>query len=156
MLLLAPAVLALFVGLRSASASDASASARASSPPDGPSAADPSPHFFFDEPPPPVAVAAGAPVYVTVNVDVVEPPDASSTVIVIAFAPLARGIVALHDVVPVAVPLPPVAAFDQVTWLIPAADAAVPVTTSGDVAVDDGGAFTVTVGGGPPPPPPVV
>ena len=42
-------------------------------------------------------------------------PELSVAVIVMAFTPLAKGIEALQVVVPVAVPLPPVAAFDQVT-----------------------------------------
>jgi hypothetical protein len=85
-------------------------------------------------------------------------PAESVTVMVMLFVPVPSGIVAVQVVVPLAVPLPPVRAFDQVTWETPPGSDAVPVTVRGDdAAVPDVGPLTVTVGGVVSvPPPPVV
>jgi hypothetical protein len=56
----------------------------------------------------------------------------SVTVIVIEFAPLASGIWAVQEVVPLATPLAPVVVFVQETLLTPTADEADPVTASGE------------------------
>ena len=76
-------------------------------------------------------------------------PELSVTVIVMSLLPGARGMTALQVVVPVALPLSPVAEFDQVTWVIGALPEAVPATISGEEVVVDGGDVTVTVGTGP-------
>jgi hypothetical protein len=55
-------------------------------------------------------------------------PDVSTTVIVIAFAPAASGIEAVHVDVPVALPLSPVAALLHDTAEIPALSVAPPET----------------------------
>jgi hypothetical protein len=80
------------------------------------------------------------------------------------FVPGARATVAVQDPVPVAVPDPPVAAFDQVTVVTPAADKAVPDIVSGVVPAEallEEGLLIVTEGPLPPawralagPPPP--
>ena len=87
----------------------------------------------------------------TVNVVEFVPPELSVAVIVMALDPAASGIVAVQEDVPDAVPLPPVAAFDQLTWVIGDAPEAVPLTVRGDDEAVDGGEVTVTLGGVPPP-----
>ena len=81
----------------------------------------------------------------------VEPvaPVLSVTVIVMGLLPLIRGIDAVQDVVPVAVPVAPEWVFVQVIWVTVAGDVAlaVPLTVVGDDAGIDGGDVTVTVGG---------
>jgi hypothetical protein len=64
--------------------------------------------------------------------------------------PLPRGIVAVQDVVPDAVPLAPVRVFTQVTRVTVAGDVAlaVPLAVMGDDVTADGADVTVTVGGG--------
>ena len=87
----------------------------------------------------------------TEKVELLDIPAPSVTVMVMTFDPGARGMLADQVVVPVAVPLPPVATFDHVTWeTVPELDA-LPVTTRGEVEVLVGGEFTVTPGGVPPP-----
>ena len=76
------------------------------------------------------------------------PPALLKTVIVMAFAPSLSGMDAVHDVVPAAVPEPPVVAFDQVTDVIVPPEA-VPLTPSGSSEVVDGGGVIVITGGGP-------
>src|SRR5262245_8024448 len=95
------------------------------------------------------ALSAGLKATVIVSVPLL--PAASCAVIVRKFPPGVSGIDALHDVVPVAVPEAPVAAFDQVTAVTPRLSEAVPPRATGaeveqyDVAVV--GDVIVTVGG---------
>jgi len=76
---------------------------------------------------------------------------ASLAVTVITLLPTFSGTEADHDVVPDARPLPPVAAFDQVTLVTPTLSEAVPPTTIGedDVLVSNAvtGLVMETVGG---------
>ncbi len=68
--------------------------------------------------------------YVTVMTAVAEFPPESIAVTVTVLIPACRTIPDTdHEVVPVAVPLPP-RLFVHVTWLIPAADEAVPLIVS--------------------------
>ena len=76
------------------------------------------------------------------------PPALLKTVIVMSFAPAAIGMDAVHDVVPVAVPEPPVVAFDQVADVIVPPEAVL-LTTRGLSDVVDGGGVIVITGGGP-------
>jgi hypothetical protein len=62
--------------------------------------------------------AATAGVLLTVRMAVLVFPAASRAVTVITFVPLERVMLALHEVVPVAVPLPP-RELDQLTWVTP-------------------------------------
>ena len=73
--------------------------------------------------------------WVTVIVLVETLPAASVAVIVITLMPGVRAIAADQLLVPVAVPVAPVAAFDQVIDERPPASAAVPDTVTLDVAV---------------------
>lgn len=119
---------------------------------------DPKPHepslFFL----PPAAPALGPPANVIESIDVVVLPDASVTEIVMSFVPGASGIDADQDVVPVAVPLCPVRAFDHVTCVTPPASEAVPLTVRGDddAGPDDGDVIDIVGGVVSPPPPGVV
>jgi hypothetical protein len=72
---------------------------------------------------------------------------------VMALLPVSRGIEADQSVVPVAVPVAPERAFDQVTdvTVAGAVALAVPLTASGVDVVLDGGELTDTVGGVPEP-----
>jgi len=67
----------------------------------------------------------------TVRRSDVELPAESKARTVIALEPAARGIEALQDVVPPALPVAPLAAFDQVTVPTPTLSAAVPATVRG-------------------------
>ena len=95
---------------------------------------------------PPLPVPAQS----TVTVAVRALPDASTALTVIAFAPVASGMSAVHDVVPEAVPVLPVAAFDQVTCVTPTLSEALPPSAIGledAVAVGGGWVVIVTAGG---------
>ena len=84
----------------------------------------------------------------TVRVAVAVLPAASRAVMVIVFAPLARAMLALQEVVPVAVPAPP-AELDQLTWVMPPASEAVPEKAMGVLPVETGlvaGVEIATVG----------
>jgi hypothetical protein len=72
---------------------------------------------------------------VTVSVSVFELLAASRAVTVMALLPGCNGTDADHEVVPDAVPLPPVAAFDQVTEVTPTLSEAVPPIARGDEVV---------------------
>src|ERR1041384_6535655 len=77
-------------------------------------------------------------------------PTVSVAVTVMTLLPIARGMApTVHEVVPVAEPLPPVAAFDQATEATPTLSDAVPESTIGvDRVMNVGGAgeTIVTVG----------
>src|SRR5687767_54585 len=77
-------------------------------------------------------------------------PDVSDDVRVTKFAPIASGTEAVQDVVPVAVPLPPVAAFAHVTEATATLSDADPVRLTGDAFVEKSspppGVRTTTVG----------
>ena len=99
-----------------------------------------------------IATAGGTVSSVTVIVEGAETfPAMSVEVTVRGFAPLARGIEALHDVVPEAVPDPPVAALDHWTEATPRLSAAVPPRRTGPTFVKKvapaEGAVIATVGG---------
>src|SRR5207237_7963270 len=94
-------------------------------------------------PPPPCAGEGPGPVRSPTNVLVFEFPALSVTVIVMELLPEARGMVALQALVPVAPPLPPVAAFDHVTRVIGEGPDAVPVMVIGEDVAVDGGDVTV-------------
>ena len=81
------------------------------------------------------------------RLDVVLPAE-SVTVMVMSFVPSASGIDAVQLLVPVAVPLCPVSAFDQLTCETPPASEAVPVTVRGvEEAGPEEGEPIVMVGG---------
>ena len=72
-------------------------------------------------------------VYVTVIEPVPVFPAASDAMIVIVFPPDCNGTEVVHDVVPAAVPEPPVVLFVQVTPVTPTLSEAVPFSVTGEL-----------------------
>jgi hypothetical protein len=72
-------------------------------------------------------------VYVTVIEPVPVFPTASDAVIVIVFPPDCNGTEAVHDVVPAALPEPPVEVLVQITPVTPTLSEAVPLSVAGEL-----------------------